>query len=57
MPGTCFWGELQSFAIFQLLQITVLTFFFVSKSLLNTELVSVIHITLGHKHKERSRGT
>ena len=57
MPGTCVWGVLQSFAISKLLQITVLTFLFVSKSLLNTELVSVIHISLGHKHKERSRGT
>ena len=52
MPGTCFWGVLQSFAISKLLRITVLTLLFVSNSLLNTGLVSAINITLGHTHKE-----
>ena len=52
VPGTYFWGVLQSLAIYKLLRITVLTFLFVPNSLLNTGLVSAINITLGHKHKE-----
>ena len=35
---TCFWGVLQSFAIYKFLRITVLTFLFVFNSLLNTGL-------------------
>ena len=52
MPGTCFWGVLQSFAVYKLLRITTLTFLLLSNSLLNAGLVSAINKILGHKHKE-----
>ena len=41
MPGTCFWGVLQSF---KFLRITLLIFLLVFNSLLNTELDSAINI-------------
>ena len=55
--GTCVWTVLQSFGISKLLRITVLTFLFVSNSLLNTGPVSVVNITLGHKHNDPTGAT
>ena len=55
--GTYVWTVLQSFGISKLLRITVLTFLFVSNSLLNTGPVSVVNITLGHKHNDPTGAT
>ena len=56
MLSTCFWGVLQSFKISKLLRITILTFLFVSNSLLNTGFASAMNITLDHKHKRPTAG-